>query len=58
MMDRFPPHDILTVLKSTLRKIECDSRPATAESTQLKRVLTERIGKLEAERKSLLLRES
>lgn len=54
MMEPFPPHDILTVLKSTLRKIERDPRPDTAATLELKRVLTQRIGRLEDARKSLL----
>src|ERR1700723_2104443 len=53
-MKQHSPPDLVSTLKSTLRKLEGDTRPDTSATTKLKQILSQRIAKLEDTQRSLL----
>lgn len=48
-----PPHDLLQVLRTTLRKIDADPAPSPS-LVDLRRLLVERIEKMEVARRTLV----
>ena len=43
-----PGRPMLAILHETLRKIECSQNPETPDQTQLRRILRQRIAKIES----------
>lgn len=56
MMDKEWTRDILSVLKESLKRLQSDPRPDTPAVAELKRLLSQRIGKMEDAQRTVFAR--